>query len=265
MVAAARVEGRGSRPRATRKSRAKPQPRTRVGTGHAPQSQSTKVETYARIGPVGLALDSSAGNRSWSTARGRHASSSCHGRMVQTRPEHRFGSVMTLELPECPWAMRHRPATTHSWARSPVAAGQARRQAPGARHEPVVTPAWRAGRPSRGVDAIACLGCLLCSRVDPRRVRGPCRSRCGLLAAAIPPPSSTYPTLPGPPWALLMTVASLRSGLWGSNHSLSDPCSQLTNPAGAIFETRSHFSRCYPAGHARIRPLISKSSIQSHT
>lgn len=68
--------------------------------------------------------------------------------------------------------------------------------------------------------------------------------------------SSTSPTLPGAALALLMTVASLHSGLWGSGHSLSHPCSQLTNPAWTIFETRSHFSRCYPAGHARIRPLF---------
>lgn len=68
--------------------------------------------------------------------------------------------------------------------------------------------------------------------------------------------SSASPTPPGAALTLLMTVASLHSGLWGSGHSLSDPCSQLTNPAWTIFETRSHFSRCYPAGHARIRPLF---------
>lgn len=77
------------------------------------------------------------------------------------------------------------------------------------------------------------------------------------LARGRPPaPSSTSPTLPGLPLPSLMTVASLHSGLWGSNHGLGNPCSQLTNPAWAIFETRSHFSRCYPAGHARIRPLF---------
>lgn len=166
-----------------------------------------------------------------------------HGHMVQIRTPLRLRH--DLQVPGGP--SNGETSASHN---APRGLGRPLQLArPDARRQPIVTPAWRAGRPSRRVGAIACLGCLLCSRVHQRRVRGLCRSRCGLLAAALPSP-------PPPPPLVDDWWLQLHSALWGSSHSLSDPCSQLTNPAGAIFETRSHFSRCYPAGHARIRPLF---------
>lgn len=166
-----------------------------------------------------------------------------HGHMVQIRTSLRLRH--DLQVPGGP--SNGETSASHN---APRGLGRPLQLArPDARRQPIVTPAWRAGRPLRRVGAIACLGCLLCSRVHQRRVRGLCRSRCGLLAAALPSP-------PPPPPLVDDWWLQLHSALWGSSHSLSDPCSQLTNPAGAIFETRSHFSRCYPAGHARIRPLF---------
>lgn len=154
--------------------------------------------------------------------------------------------------------MRHRPGTTHSWARSPVAAGQAR---PDTRHQ---TPATTSQ-----------LSLQHGARVVPRAASAPSPALAVWFAiesisvesevcvardvACSRPPSRPLLHLSNPPRTALALVDDcgfVALWAWGSNHGLGNPCSQLTNPALAIFETRSHFSRCYPAGHARIRPLF---------
>ncbi|KAI7779664.1 hypothetical protein LA080_000432 [Diaporthe eres] len=129
------IEGRGSRVEAEGDEENKGQATTSHAHSDTYRSPSPGVATYAHIGRCLLGFR----QVRWDPIM-IHSQRRSHFLILPiatwSSSEHRFGSAATSKLPRALQRVRHRPGTTHSWARSPVAAGQAR---PDTRHQPPAT------------------------------------------------------------------------------------------------------------------------------